>query len=302
MSSLRHAAATLLLASLGCAESMREDSTRSVAASRASAPTDAFSRALSDEAVSKPADAPKAGATPAPVPEAAPARKIIYNAAVDLIVEDFSTVEDSVPRLARMHEAYVADMEIQGSSGGQRRGQWKVRVPVDQFEPFLAEVLKLGLPTKNHRDSQDVSDRFYDAEARVKNKKVEEARLIKLLEEVGGKLEEILTVERELSRVRGEIEGLQGTLRVLSNLSSLTTVTIVIQERKDYVPPAAPTFATKISRTFHDSLDVLIGFGKSVVLFAVALAPWLPLILVVAGIVWLFTRRRRRYAPVHTIR
>ena len=73
---------------------------------------------------------------------------------------------------------------------------------------------------------------------------------------------------------------MQGRIRYLGNLSALSTVTITATEIHNYTPPVHPTFADQIARTFNESLDDLIDFGKAVVLFAVALAPWLPLILV----------------------
>jgi hypothetical protein len=137
---------------------------------------------------------------------------------------------------------------------------------------------------------QDVSEEFYDLEAREKAKKVEEDRLVKHLADSTGKLDEILAVERELSRVRSEIERMQGRLRVLGNLTSLATVTISAREIKGCVPPQAPTLSTKISRTFYDSLELLQRLGETVLL-AVALVPWLPLIVLGLLIAFLINRR-----------
>ena len=72
----------------------------------------------------------------------------------------------------------------------------------------------------------------YDIEARIKNKKVEEQTLNKILQERSGNLEDVLKIEVELSRVRGEIERLEGKIRVLENLSSLATLTINVRERE----------------------------------------------------------------------
>ena len=91
--------------------------------------------------------------------------------------------------------------------------RWKIRVPVDQFESFVQKVVALGELERTLRTSQDVTEEYYDIEARIKNKKVEEERLLKHLEKSTGKLEEILAVEREISRVRGEVERLQGRLQ-----------------------------------------------------------------------------------------
>ncbi len=108
-----------------------------------------------------------AAATPAMAPVAADQakdaiptvqpRKIIYNARVELVVEDLTTVVDDLTGLVKTHGGYVAETDVSGSAGGQRRGMWKVRVPVDRFDAFLGAVAKLGELQQNHVDSQDVT-------------------------------------------------------------------------------------------------------------------------------------------------
>src|SRR5262249_9768629 len=93
---------------------------------------------------------------------------------------------------------------------------------------------------------------------------------------------------------RGEIEQLQGRLQKLNNLVELATVTLTLRERKGYVPPQTPAFGATVSRTFHDSLGALTAVGQALVLGAVALAPWLPVLAVVGGVCWYVFRRRRR--------
>jgi hypothetical protein len=222
-------------------------------------------------------------------------RKIVYTADVRVIVEDFPTAEAVLKKLVKDHHGFVAKSEISGSAGERRSGTWKVRVPVDDFEDFVQAVAGLGVPQKNTTDSQDVTEEYYDLETRIKNKKVEEERLRKHLDQSTGKLDEILAVEKELSRVRGEIEHLEGRLRLLASLASLTTVTVTIQEIKNYIPPQAPTFAASIANTFSTSLGLLGAVGQGLVLVAVALAPWLAILLVLAvpiGLViwWLRSR------------
>jgi Domain of unknown function (DUF4349) len=230
------------------------------------------------------------GQNSSPAPAAA-TRKIVYNAEIRLIVEDLAATEAGVNRLYKRFKGYLAEQEIIGAAGSQRTGRWKVRVPIDEFDQFIAGVSKLGVPERNVLTSEDVTDRFYDTKTRIQSKKVEEARLIKLLEERTGKLEDVIKVETELSRVRGEVERLQGALNVLADLSALTTVTIYAQERKDYVPPAAPTFRNKVRMTFFDSVDALVRTGKVIALLCVTLAPWVPVIALGAALGWLVRRR-----------
>lgn len=179
-----------------------------------------------------------------------------------------------------------------GSPGERRSARWTIRIPVETFETFLVEVARLGELERNTRTSQDVSEQFYDIEARVKNKQVEEAQLLKLLEERTGALEDVLKVEAELSRVRGEIEQHQGRLRVLTNLTALTTVTLSIRERDTFQPPppVVASFPTRVSRTFEASLRRLIEFGQEVILLLVSWVVWIPLLLLGVLVSWLVGR------------
>lgn len=69
-----------------------------------------------------------------------------------------------------------------------------------------------------------------------------------MLEERPGKLEEAIAIERELSRVREELERMQGRMRVLADLTSLTTAELTITEIHHYKPEDAPTLATRVRR------------------------------------------------------
>ena len=291
-------AATIGLAVVsGCAEEAakvgesRELSSGDLAASgimtrrvQAEAPQSAPARAQAD---GTPADPPKATAN----------RKIIYTTTVELVTENLNQLEAGLTSLIESRGAYVADSSRTGAAGSTRHGTWKVRVPVDAYDAFVRGVLGLGELVSTQAQSQDVSAEYYDLDARTKAKLVEEARLLKHLADSTGRLDEILAVERELSRVRIEIEQMQGRLAVLSNLTSLATVTLTATEIHDYIPPQNPNLGQKVARTFAGSVETLQTLGETVLLFTVALAPWLPL-LVPSAFVLLFLFRR--WSPTFT--
>lgn len=218
-------------------------------------------------------------------------RKIIYTAEVALVVENLSRAQEKLARLVRSSQGYISDTTISGESGEKRSGTWKARVPVERYEAFMAGATRLGELQSVRSQSQDVTAEYYDVAARITNKQVEEARLRRHLEQSTGKLSEILQVERELSRVRGEVEEAQGRIRVLANLSSLTTITITLNEIKNYVPPAPPTFGTQVARAFSSSIDALRDALKGLVVLLAALVPWL-VVLAVFGLPARFIWRR----------
>ena len=220
------------------------------------------------------------------------ARKIIYDAQVDLVVESVDPIAKKVTSLVQDARGYIAEQNVTGSPGSLRSIHWRIRIPVEQFDSFVDSVVSLGELERNNRTSQDVSDQYYDLEARIKNKKVEEQTLNKILQERSGKLEDVLKIEIELSRVRGEIEQLEGKIRVLENLSSLATLTLNVREREKYAPtaPVVASFGTQISRTWDSSITSLVDLGKAIVLWAVSWAIWLPFFLVGAIVAWVLLR------------
>lgn len=221
-------------------------------------------------------------------------RKIIYSATVELAVEDFTGTPERVAELVRKYDGYLAGSNLSGETGESRRGTWKIRIPVERFEEFVKSAKGLGEVIRATTDSRDVSEEYYDVEARIRNKTKEEERLLTLLEERPGKLEDVIAIERELSRVREELERMEGRMRVLADLTSLTTVELTITEIRNYEPPQAPTLATQIRRTWDGSLEALVSAGQAALLMAVAVAPWVPLAAIVVATPVFLARRKRR--------
>ena len=295
--------AAMAFAVIGCADQSGEfqevSSRTSTPASPAAEKGDALytTRSPARSEAQEASKSPSELATKGPEQSAAAGRNIIYNARIDLVTEDLTVLETSLTKLISAQKAYVADSDRTGSAGATRHGSWKVRVPVDGYDAFVKSVVALGELVTLKADSQDVSEEYFDLDARQVAKKVEEERLLKHLTESTGKLDEILAVERELSRVRTEIERMQGRLRALANLTALATVTITASEIKGYVPPQAPTLGMRVSRSFNASLDSLREFGETLLIAGVAIVPWLPLIALGVGIVYLIFRQVARITP-----
>jgi hypothetical protein len=231
-------------------------------------------------------------ASPTSVVPPAISRKIIYDAQVDLVVDSVDPVAKKVGAFVQEARGYIAEQNVTGSPGSLRSMRWRIRVPVEQFDSFVESIVSLGELERNNRTSQDVSEQYYDIEARIKNKKVEEQTLNKILQERSGKLEDVLKIEIELSRVRGEIEQLEGKIRVLENLSSLATLTLNIRERDKYAPPPPKVadFSTQIARTWESSMKSLVDLGKAIVLWTVSWSIWIPFWLLGGLFAWIALR------------
>jgi hypothetical protein len=202
-------------------------------------------------------------------------RRIIYEAEISLVVKDVSATEAQITALLQQFSGYVAESTIDRTQGEQLSGRWRVRIPVEHFDTFLDSVSKLGVAESRHQTAQDVTEEFVDLEAQISNKKKLEERIVKLVEDSAGEIKDVIEVERELARVRGEIEQMEGRLRFLTNRTELTTVSIVAREVQDYVPPEAPTFVNRIRQAWGDSLEALRVFGERLVVAVVYAFPWI---------------------------
>jgi len=206
--------------------------------------------------------------------QAVDGRKLIRTGYLSGTVEDYDPFRAELDTWMSAHGGYVADANLNHVAGNVGYGSLQLRVPADQLDELLAwtegkvEVGSLSI------DSQDVTEQWTDIDARLGNMKRTETRLAHLLEHETSNLADVLSVERELARVRGDIESLEGRLRVLNDQISLARLTLDISVRTAYEPSLKMTFADQITSTFGGSISAMDAFARGVVLIAVALAPW----------------------------
>ena len=159
-------------------------------------------------------------------------RKVISSATVSIKVK---VVEQVVAQVRTIAEGMGGFVEQLASSGSAERQQasMTIRVPQDRFLMALERIEALGEVESKNLGSEDVSEQFIDLEARLKSSLREEESLLALLGR-SGTVSDVLTIERELARVRSEIERLQGQLNFLERRVALATITLSL------FPPQVP--------------------------------------------------------------
>jgi hypothetical protein len=183
--------------------------------------------------------ADEAGAKSAetPTPEVAN-RKLIRNATVELEIVSFDDAVQKITASANEERGYVATTNSEKQANGKLRGQVIVKVLPENLDRFLQKVRGLGELKNQTLGTEDVTKGYLDTDARLKNAHVMEQRLIDMLKTKTGKVSDLLQVEKELGRVREEIEKMQGQLKYWDSQVQFATVTISLAE-KDMEEPAA---------------------------------------------------------------
>ncbi len=219
-------------------------------------------------------------------------RKIIYEATVDLIVTVFDGVPEKVREIVKSFSGYVSSSSLEGASGDRRTGTWTIKIPSDQYSEFLDQAGKLGELQSLREETTEVTAEFYDLEARIRTKEQEEARMLKHLEEDTKELKDILAVEKELMRLRSELERSKGQMRLLTHKTDFSTVTLFIREFRDFEPEQRAAFGVEVKRSFNQSINHISELLRTLAIAFVVLFPWL-LLFGIPSILLTFLIRRK---------
>ncbi len=240
---------TVLLAVIACAG--EDDSEEASFFSTAATSADSFDMAMEDSVTAMAAPAQPAALAPEAMMENAMAggetgasdgalqvadRKIISTGSITVEVEDVESAVKSVETLVESMGGYVESLS---RSGGDEfsRASLTIRVPQGQFASAYDRMRQLGDVLNEHQGSEDVSERFIDLEARLNSAKREEQSFLNLLGRANT-VSDVLTIERELARVRSDIERYQGQLDFLSRRVDLSTIYVeLVPEEGPFVEP-----------------------------------------------------------------
>ncbi|QEM67548.1 DUF4349 domain-containing protein [Geobacter sp. FeAm09] len=228
-----------------------------------------------------PASAPVIAGSPAPKGETAPQerkRKIILNHSVNVEVRDCKAALDALTKLTEANGGYVFKSSRNSHDGGSRWGSAGIRVPVGKVGGVLAGIRGLGKVDNESSTAEDITEGYIDLEARLKITKLSEARLSELYRKAG-KLSDVLEVEKELTRVRGDIEAFEAKKRNWDQLTELVTIEVSLSESSSGMPsgnrimyPIRTAVGGAVT-AFVDSLHALIVFLGAIIPWAAIFGP-----------------------------
>jgi hypothetical protein len=215
------------------------------------------------------------------------------NASVE--VDSVELAMARVRELAQRLGGYVGNTSVRGGEQATRSATLELKIPAARFDQAIGGLRPIGKVESVQVQAEDVGEEYVDLSARTANARRLEERLLGLLATRTGKLEDVLAVERELARVRQEIDTQEGRLRYLRSRAAVSTLTVTVHEPRPLIgdyPRARP-----IRGAFRDAWRNFVGFTAG---FIASLGFLIPLGLILAGIVWLVRRylpRRRRPPP-----
>ena len=223
-------------------------------------------------------------------------RKIVKTAELGIQAEDVRESAARAQQVAAQFGGSALNSHISRGDGSVS-ASLVLSVPSPEFEKALDELRGLGKKvTTDTVRGEDVTEEFVDLESRERNLLAAERSLLELYDRAQS-VNDALSIERELTIIRGEIEQVQGRMQYLEERTAYSQISLNIQPVARPTPPSAWSPAHVVSRAWDASLGVLQALA-TVVLSGIVFGWWLAPALVV-GFVW-WRRRTRDSNPAAT--
>lgn len=162
-----------------------------------------------------------------------PGAKLIRRAELSIQTEQFDESREALNTLVASCGGYFENSSEYGGSrrdvNASRRGEYVVRVPAEKYDQFLSQTGELGYVSSKNENSEDIGERYYDTEARLKTQRTKQERLLALLERAET-MEDIIALESALSDVEYQIEQYSSQLNRYDALVAFATFTISLSE------------------------------------------------------------------------
>ena len=217
--------------------------------------------------------------------------KIVKTAELGIRAEDVRESASRAQEIADRFGGSVTSSRIDGGDGTVS-ADLVLSVPSAEFEAALDDLRRLGEVTTDTVGGEDVTEEFVDLQSRERNLLAAEGSLLRLYDEAES-VDDSLSIERELTDLRGEIETVQGRIQYLEERTSTSRLSLTIQPLEK-LAEARP--AWELARAASTAWNASLGFLGAVAGAAVSVVVfgwWLLPALVAAAMWW---RRRTRPA------
>jgi hypothetical protein len=222
---------------------------------------------------------------------------IARTVSLSIVAKDFDASRASLDAILVRHNGYAANLTADTPQGAARTLQASLRIPAPQLPAALAELKSLGRVENESQNGEEVTQQQADLVARLKNSRETEQRLQAILTQRTGKISDVLEVEQEIARVRGEIEQMEAEQKNLEHRVDYATVDLKLSEEyKAKLESSAPAISTLIHNAAVSGYRNLADTLLSIVLFFAEYGPvllfWAIFLFIPAWFVW----RRWRHA------
>jgi hypothetical protein len=186
---------------------------------------------------------------------------IIRTGTASIEVDSLEPGVSALRELTAQVGGFVANTSLQSGRDQLRQATLELKIPAQRFDDLTGGLQPLGKVEFVNVTAEDVGEEFVDITARVANGRRLEDRLVDLLATRTGRLQDVLAVERELARVREEIERHEGRLRYLRSRAAMSTLAVTLHEARPIVGdrPGYSVIAEAFRQAWRNFVQLVAG-------------------------------------------
>ena len=221
-------------------------------------------------------------------------RKVSKNAQLDISVKSLSESTAFINKNVEDINGYIVSSSSYTPNTGYENkwARMSVRVPSDSLDTFLDTII--GYANETVRQSiytQDITEQYIDVKAKIESLESSEQRLTKQLNQTDS-VKEIIDIEKELSRLRSEIDSLKSRFNIVQNSVITSLVDIYIEEIPNPISIDDPSWNTRDIAL--DAIKALSSFGQFLIQIIIFLFVFTPVWILIAGIIYGTSKLRQR--------
>ena len=224
-------------------------------------------------------------------------RKIIRSGQLNLEVATIEKAEAAVKGFVTSIGGYTADESQSQDTYSVKQASITCRIPAEKLEAVLAKFKEIGKLETLSINANDITEQYFNLEIRIHNQKRLEGELLELLSRPSNKLADLLEVEREVARVRGEIDEMEGRKRFWDNQVDFSTIVVNMHEPRPAIAGGEGGAFRKLLRAFRQAGENFVDTVAGIIAASGAL---IPIAAVFAAVVWVVRRiwrKRKRAQP-----
>lgn len=203
-----------------------------------------------------------------------PNRKLIVKLTMEMRVED---IEKSI--MDTEAKAAAAGGYIRESYQNENSAQLTLMIPAEKVDTFTASLKGMGKVINSNRNTEDVTDSYFDTQTRIKNLEAEIGTMRELLQKPGWKVSEILEIEREIRRLTDELESLKGYITNLDRQVTYSEIQIRFEKNQSAIGVGnEDSLGYKLQLALKDGINLLINMITLILSLIVFLLPLTPVI------------------------
>ena len=253
------------------------------------------------------ASAPGSGTTarsssPSSAADIAAADKLVRTASLQVQVDDVEAKAAQARQIAIAAGGTVVSENSSavpmGDGGVDKQGSrstMSLAVPSDTLDRVLDDLGKLGTTVQRTSSARDVTSTYVDTQSRIATMKAGLDQLRALLAKATD-LNQIVSIETEISRRQADLDSLQAQLNSLDKKVAMSTVSVTLVTAANVVVPEEDS--SGFLGGLKSGWKAFLGASSGVLTVLGAILPFVVLLAVVAvPLLWWRRRRSAQQAP-----